>query len=128
MTFSSPVGVAVTFGGLLVAASLLSSAGIASAEPGDGPLIQTSCSYAQIVAALRVEMPDVATQLDQRPDAQAKLQGFIALPVDQRKQRLQERLDANPQWRAKIDEKSGTPEGQEKIQMLGRIADTCHSY
>jgi hemophore-related protein len=128
MTSSSTVGVIATFGGLLAAVSLLSSAGIASAEPGDGPLIQTTCSYAQIVAALRVEAPDLAARLDQRPDAQAKLQSFIALPVDQRKQRLQERLAANPEWRAKIDEKSGTPEGQEKIQMLGRIADSCHGY
>ena len=128
MTFSALVKVVVAFGGVLAAASPLSSAGIASAEPGDGPLIQTTCSYAQIVAALRVEAPDAAARLDKRPDAQAKLQGFIALPVDQRKQRLQERLDANPQWRAKIDEKRGTPEGQEKIQMLGRIADTCHGY
>lgn len=128
MTSSLRVGVAVALGGLLAAASLLTTAGIASAEPGDGPLIRTSCSYAQIVAALRVEAPDLAARLDQRPDAQAKLQDFIALPVDQRKQLLQERLDANPDWRAKIDEKSGTPEGQQTIQMLGRIADTCHRY
>ncbi len=79
-------------------------------------------------AALRVEAPELAAALDERPEAQSKLQNFIALPVDQRKQRLQQRLDENPQWRSKIEEKRNTPEGQQRIQMLARIADTCHNY
>lgn len=116
------------FGGLIMAVSLLPSAGIASAEPGDGPLIQTTCSYAQIDAALRVEDPEAAALLDESPQAQAKLQEFVALPVDQRKQRLQKFLDERPQWRAKIEEKRNSPEGQDKIQMLARVADTCHNY
>jgi hemophore-related protein len=126
MTDSLFVRVAMTFGGLVAAATL--SAGIASAAPGDGPLIQTTCSYAQIYGALKVEAPELAAALDQNPQAQTKLQNFIALPVDQRKQRLQQRLDENPQWRTTIEQKQNTPEGQQKIQMLARIAATCHNY
>lgn len=91
-------------------------------------MIETTCSYAQLEAALQVEAPEASARLAERPDAQAKLQGLIALPIDQRKQRLQQFLDRNPDVRAKLDEKRGTPEGQEKIQMLARIADTCHNY
>jgi hemophore-related protein len=106
----------------------ISGAGIASADPGDGPLIETTCSYAQLIAALQVEAPEASARLAQHPDAQAKLQEIVALPVDQRKQRVQGFLDRNPDVRAAIDEKRNTPEGQEKIQMLARIATACHNY
>jgi hemophore-related protein len=106
----------------------LSFSPVASAEPGDGPLIETTCSYAQLMAALQVEAPAASARLAQRPDAQAKLQEFVALPVDQRKQRVQGFLDRNPDVRAKVDEKRNTPEGQENIQMLAGIAATCHNY
>jgi len=125
MAYSALIGTVVTFGGLMTAVSL---SPIASADPGDGPLIGTTCSYAQLVAALQVEAPAASARLAEHPDAQAKLQEFVALPVDQRKQRLQQFLDRNPDVRAKIDEKRNTPEGQAKIQMLAGIAATCHNY
>ncbi len=113
--------------GVLTAVSLC-GAGIAIADPGDGPLIETTCSYAQLMAALQVEGPAASARLAEHPDAQAKLQEFVALSVDQRKQRLQQFLDRNPDVRAKIDQKRNTPEGQAKIQMLAGIAATCHNY
>jgi len=125
MASSSLTRVVVTIGVLITAMSL---SPVASAEPGDGPLIETTCSYAQIEAALQVEAPEASARLAERPDAQAKLQQFVALPVDQRRVRLQQFLDRNPDVRTKIEEKRNTPEGQEKVQMLTRIADTCHNY
>ena len=125
MASSALIGAVVTFGGLMTAV-LLSP--IASADPGDGPLIETTCSYPQLMAALQVEAPQASARLAEHPDAQAKLQEFVALPVDQRRQRLQQFLDRNPDVRAKIDEKRNTPEGQAKIQMLAGIAATCHDY
>ena len=110
------------------AAVSMSGAGIASAEPGAGPLIETTCSYGQLMAALQVEAPEASARLAQRPDAQAKLQEFVALPIDQRKQRVQGFLNRNPDVRAKIDERRNTPEGQAKVQMLAGIAATCHNY
>ena len=120
----------MTIAKLLAAGAFLTlvQAPIAHAEPFDGPLIATTCSYAQLHSALQVEAPKLAAELDARPAAQDKLQRFIALPVDQRKQKLTEVLDRNPEWRAKLDEKRNTPEGQEKVAMLRRIADTCGSY
>ena len=56
-------------------------------------MIETACTYSQIVAALQVEAPDLAGLLADNPQAQTKLQAFIALPIDKRKQRLQQKLD-----------------------------------
>jgi hemophore-related protein len=125
MAYTSLIRVGVIFGGVIAVGSF---SPVASAAPGDGPLIETTCSYAQLEAALQVEAPEASAPLAQRPDAQAKLQELVALSVDQRRQRLRQFLDRNPDVRAKIEEKSGTPEGQQKIQMLARIADTCHNY
>lgn len=111
-----------------LAAPLLVSAGVASAQPGSGPLIQTTCSYDQLYAAIRTEAPRAATALDDRPAAQQKLRDFVAMPVDQRQAELSRLLAENPQWQAKIDEKWNTPEGQEKVQRMARVAETCHDY
>jgi hemophore-related protein len=111
--------------GLLTVAPLSPTA---SAEPGDGPLIETTCSYAQLMAALQVEAPQASARLAEHPDAQVKLQEFVALPVDQRKQRVQQFLDRNPDVRAKIDEKRNTPEGQARMQKAVVLAATCHNY
>lgn len=110
------------------AVTALSLSAPASAQPLDGPLIETTCSYAQLEAALQVESPTAAARLAERPDAQKKLQQLVALPVDERKVRVQSFLDRNPDVQAKIDEKRSTPEGQQKIQMLARVANTCHNY
>ena len=112
--------------GVLTAVSL--SGAIASADPGDGPLIETTCSYPQLMAALQVEAPQTSARLAAHPDAQAKLQDLLALPVDERKQRVRQFLDRNPDVQAKIDEKRNTPEGQEKMQKAAAVAATCHNY
>lgn len=113
-------------GGLAAAVSFISAAP-ASAQPG-GPLIETTCNYAQIEAALRVEAPEVSTRLAEDPDAQAKVQKLLGLPIDQRKQQVQSFLDRNPDVAAKIEQKRNSPEGQDKLQKMQRVADTCHNY
>jgi hemophore-related protein len=124
MTYSM---VKIVAGMGVLAAVSLSGAKMASAEL-DGPLINTTCSYPQVMAAMQVEAPNASTRLAERPDAQAKLQQLLALPVDQRKQRVQQFLERNPDVRAKIDEKLSSPEGQAKVQTAADIAATCHNY
>jgi|KBSSwiStaDraftv2_1062776.scaffolds.fasta_scaffold00574_33 hemophore-related protein len=123
MKFTSRLGALA----LPIAAAMLLP-GVAAALPLDGPLISTTCSYSQLVGALAVEAPDLADRLAQNPDAQAKLQKFVALSVDQRKQAIRVVLARNPGWENAIDEKRNTPQGQDKMAMLARIADTCHDY
>lgn len=107
---------------------LVTMSAVAGAQPGTGPLIQTSCSYEQLYSALRVEAPQMAAELDQRPEAQQKLRGLAGMSVEQRQQRLNTVLDRNPGWREKLNEKWNTPEGQEKVALAARVADTCHNY
>ncbi len=95
---------AVTAVAAAVAAPLLASAGVASAQPGNGPLIHTTCSYDQLYAAIRTEAPRAATALDERPAAQQKLRDFAAMPVEQRQQELSRLLAENPQLTLLSDE------------------------
>ncbi|WP_433715219.1 hemophore-related protein [Nocardia sp. CA-084685] len=122
------VRTAVALGGLLAAGALLVP-GTASAQPGvGGGLIETTCSFAQVDAAIHAEAPKFAERLDSHPDRKAKLQEFLGLPVEQRKQRAQQWLDNHPNARTKIEEKRNSPEGQQKIDKLRQIANTCHNY
>jgi hemophore-related protein len=112
--------VVITVGGWVAGVVLSPAMGIASAAPDIQPVIQTTCSYDQIVAALRVVNPPAAGLLDQYPEAQGYLRDFVGLPVDQREQRL----NAYPQWQQRIN----SPSGQQTLQTLTQVADTCHNY
>ena len=72
------------FGGL--ALSLTAGVGVASAGPDIGPLINTTCNYSQVVAALQAKAPGMANALSADPQAQAGLRQFLALAPDQRRQ------------------------------------------
>lgn len=115
---------AAAVGGLALTMSLAAGIGLASAQPDLTPLINTTCSYPQIVAALNAQAPDLAQQLNDHPQAQAKLKQFLAMPIDQRQQMVQQVLAAHPQWQSTIDQKAGTSEGQQIMQ----VASTCHNY
>ena len=117
----------VVLGVLMLGSMALMTAAAASAQPA-GPLIETTCSYAQLEAALQVEAPEASGRLAENPDAQGKVQALLGLPIDQRRQRLQAFLDRNPDVASMIEQKRNTPEGQEKLLQMQRIADTCHNY
>ena len=74
----------VTFGGLGL--SLAAGVAVASASPDPGPILNTTCSYTQVVAALQAKAPDIANALTADPKAQAGLRQFLALSPDQRRQ------------------------------------------
>jgi hemophore-related protein len=116
----------VAYGGLITAASLSLGVGTAAADPNSvlAPLVNTTCSYAQITAALNVEAPDLSSLLNGRPQAQSRLKQFLALPVDQRQQRIDQQLAANPQAQAMINAKLGSSEAQEVMQ----VVNTCSNY
>lgn len=112
--------------GLIGSMSLMTAAA-ASAQPA-GPLIETTCSYAQLEAALQVEAPEASTRLAENPDARARVQTLLGLPIDQRRQRVQSFLDRNPDVASMIEQKRNTPDGRDKLLKMQRIADTCHNY
>ena len=116
-------GVAVA-SGLMTAVVLSPAAGPASADPITTALATTTCSYAQITAALNAQAPDLATMLNRRPQMAAGLQQFLSLPVDQRQQRIAQEQAANPQMSQLIASAIG-PQGMQEITV---VANTCQNY
>ncbi len=104
--------VAIGCGG--VALSLTMGVGIASAAPDLSPLIDTTCSYPQVVAALSAQSPEAANEFNAQPIAQSMLSSFIASPADQRQQIAQQVL--------------ATPVEQQYPLDVQKVASTCKNY
>ncbi|WP_234818051.1 hemophore-related protein [Mycolicibacterium sphagni] len=98
----------------------LSLAGPASADPITDALANTTCSYAQVTAALDAQAPVLAKQLSYRPDMQRNLQQFLAMPVDQRQQSIAQQQAANPQLQAILAAQIGP--------QVVQVANTCMNY
>ena len=73
---------AIGVGGLALAST--AAAGVASAAPDYGPMINTTCSYDQAMRAVHAENPMAARYLDQSPPNQQFLQQYLASSPDQR--------------------------------------------
>ena len=109
----------VVIGGLSAAISL-SAAGTAAADPITDALANTTCSYPQVTAALNAQAPGLARQLNSRPDMQANIQQFLAMPIDQRQQALAQQQAVNPQLNALIFAQIGP--------QITQVANTCMNY
>jgi hemophore-related protein len=103
-----------------MAASAASFASPVAADPISEALATTTCSYAQVTAAMNAQVPELAAQLYLRPDMQANLQSFLALPVDQRRQRIAQEQAANPQLQQMLTAVLGP--------QVSQVANSCMSY
>ncbi|MBV9722204.1 MAG: hemophore-related protein [Mycobacterium sp.] len=112
MVTRSFTGLAVAIGGL--ALSIVAGAGIASADPAVDSVVNTTCSYPQVVAALNAQSPGAAAKFNQSPMAQGWLRNFLAAPPPQRAQMVQQA--------------EGMPGAAQYIGLIGQIAGTCNSY
>jgi hemophore-related protein len=101
----------VAVGGLALA--LTAGAGVASADPMD-PLINTTCSYSQAVAALNAGSPDAAAAFNESSTAQSWLRNFLASPVDKR-QRMAQSIQSLPSL-------------QPYLGAATEAANTCNNY
>lgn len=101
-------------------AGLAPAAAPASADPISDALAGTSCNYAQVTAAMDAQTPELAAQLQLRPDMQANLQSFLALPVDQRRQRIAQEQAANPQLQQMLAAAFGP--------QVSAVANSCMNY
>jgi hemophore-related protein len=102
----------VAFAG--VALSLSAGAGIASATPDTSAIINSTCTYPQVIAALNDQNPGVANELNANPLAVGWVQGLVAAPPDQRAQMLQQVQDV--------------PEFQPYIPVFSQVANSCNNY
>jgi hemophore-related protein len=112
MAMLSLTRLAAAVGGL--ALSLTAAAGVASAQPDPGPVINTTCSYPQVVSALNAEDPAAAAQFNASPAAQSWLRQFLASPPAQRQRMLQQ-----------VQSMPGT---QQYVGTVEQIANTCNNY
>jgi hemophore-related protein len=97
-----------------LALSLSTGAGIASAQPGLSSVVNTTCSYPQVIAALNAHSPDDGAQFTSNPIAVNWLQSFLASPVDQRQQMIQQ--------------VQGVPGAQAYTGLVIQVANTCKNF
>lgn len=112
MTKRSLNRLAVAVGGL--ALTMTAGAGVASADPDLGPIVNTTCTYPQAVAALNAENPQAAAEFNASPATQSLLRQFLASPPSQR-QRMAQQI-------------ASTPAGQQYFGVIQQIAATCNNY
>ena len=102
---------AAAIGGLTLA--LTAGAGVASADPMDG-IINTTCNYGQVMAALSATDPGAAAQFNQSRMAQNYLRQFLAAPPPQRAQ-MAAQLQA-------------MPAAGQYVGLMQQVAGVCNNY
>ena len=103
---------AAGLGGVGVALALTAGAGIASADLD--AIINTTCNYGQVMAALNATDPGTAAQFNQSPVAQSYLRNFLAAPPPRRAQMAQQ-LQSMPQAGAYVG-------------LIQQVAGVCNNY
>lgn len=103
--------VLVAAGGL--ALSLTAGAGMASAQDLSA-IINTTCTYPQVINALNAQDPAAAAELNTSPMAIGVLQDFLASPIPERQVTAQ-RL-------------SSIPAAQQYLETMLLVAGSCNSY
>jgi hemophore-related protein len=111
MVNPSTTKLVVALGGL--ALTLTAGAGVASADPDLGPILNTTCTYSQVMAALDEQSPELADEFSAQPAAQSMLSTFLASPVPVRQQIIQ-------QVRGAV--------GPEYVEPIVETANTCDDY
>ncbi len=104
--------IAAAIGGVAVA--FTAGAGIASAEPDLSPIINTTCNYGQVMAALNATAPASAAQLNASPLAQNYLRQFLA--------------SAPPQRAAMAAQIQAMPQAAQYFGVVQSVATTCNNY
>ncbi|MEB4210445.1 hemophore-related protein [Mycobacterium sp. 94-17] len=97
-----------------VAWASAAAVGIASAGPDYGPMINTACSYDQVMRAVHAQNPAAAQYLDQSPQNQQFLQQYLASSPDQR-------LDM-------LHAIEHSQEGQQALPVLRQMLTDCSQY
>ena len=98
----------VACGGL--AAAVTAATGTAGAQPDIDAVVNSTCTYPQVTAALNDQAPDAAAD----PQVNGWLQQLIASPPDGR--------------RAMVAQVEGLPTLQHYIDLITHIAHTCNNY
>jgi hemophore-related protein len=104
--------VAVAAAGIAVA--LGTGTGIASAQPDVSSVVNTTCTYDQLIAALNATSPGDAAQFTSSPVAVGWLHSFLGSPRDQRQQMIQQ--------------VQNIPAAQSYTALVLQVANSCNRY
>src|SRR5262245_42606051 len=97
-----------------VALSLSAGAGIASAQPDMSAIVNSTCTYPQVMAALNVADPGVAAEFNAEPAAVGWLQSLVAAPP--------------PQRALMVRQVQALPALQPYMPVIFKVANTCNNY
>ncbi|MTL16633.1 hemophore-related protein [Nocardia seriolae] len=118
----------VLFGaGAVAAVALALAPATASAAPADlvAPLLNSTCSFAQVDAALHDKAPALASFLDANPDTKAELKAKFDLSPAQRQAELDQYLKDNPDA---ANQAAADPRAGGIAAAIQQVADSCHNY
>lgn len=87
---------------------------VASADPDTDPVVNTTCTYAQVVSAMNDQSPGEAEQFNATPAARSWLQNFLAAPPPQRQQI--------------VDQAQDTPDAAHYVALFSPLANACDNY
>jgi hemophore-related protein len=98
--------------GALVA--LMASGAVASAQPDPTAIVNSTCTYPQVIAALTALDPAAAAQLQANPIGVGYLHQLIAAGPQQRRQM--------------INQAYNTPGAAQYADLVVNVANTCNNY
>ncbi|MGH3562152.1 MAG: hemophore-related protein, partial [Mycobacterium sp.] len=94
--------------------SLTAGAGLASADPDLGPIVNTTCNYGQVMSALNAADPQAAAQFNSSPQSASFLHRFLASPPSQRQQMAQMLVSQ--------------PGADQQFGLVQQVFSTCNNY
>jgi hemophore-related protein len=97
-----------------LALSLNAGAGVASADPDLGPIVNTTCNYSQVMAALNAQNPAAAAQINQSQVAQSYLHQFLLSPPSRRM--------------AMAQMLASQPGAADQFGLVQSVAATCNNF
>jgi hemophore-related protein len=106
--------IALGLGGMALA--MAAGSGIAAAAPGDAAIVNSTCTYPQVMAALNAQDPVAANALASDPAANGFLQGLVAAPP------------GSPERQQKVDFVRGFPQAAQYNGLINSVATSCNNY
>jgi hemophore-related protein len=97
-----------------LALSLGLGSGLASATPDVSSVVNTTCSYDQVIAALSDHSPDGAAEFTGSPVAVGWLHQFLGAPAPQRQQMIQQI--------------QSIPAAAPYTALVVQVANSCNNY
>ncbi len=97
-----------------VASALVMGSGIAAASPDASAIVNSTCSYPQVMAAMNAEDPVMAATVSSNMMANAWLQQLVAAPPAQRQ--------------VMVNQAQQVPAVQQYSGLIAQVANTCNNY